>query len=426
MRHWIRRLCWLGCALLAAGNGLMAQTRSPLTWDQVLRRFEENNPMLQAGELSVNESRAEEITADLRPNPILSLSTDGTQLAPYEQVWQPLRGTMGVAMLSYLHERHHQRELRLESAQDGTAITVSDEADLKRTLLFNLRSAFVVALEAKAVLQLAEDNLAYWDRVLSISRTRFQAGDIAQIDLDRLELHRVQFVSDLQTAKVNLRTAKIELLMLLNDRTPVDQFDVTGPYNFNNELPPLDEFRKIALISRPDLKAAMQGIEQARTDHRLAIANGAADPTFSTWYSYNPSFNNPHDRYTIAGGVSIPLRIYDRNQGEKLRTRLAIERRQRLREVVQAQVFSDVDSAYAMVQGDLTLLRAYKAKYLQQAVNVRETLRFSYEHGGASLLDFLNAEDDYRAVELSYLNLIGSYLTAAAQLNLAVGREVLQ
>ncbi len=418
---------WLGCAvLLSMGISANAQTNSPLTWDQVRQRFETNNPTLRAGEFNVSESKAEEITAYLRPNPTLTLSEDGTQIAPYEGVWQPLKGTMGVTALSYLHERDHKRELRRQSAQEGTGIAISSQADLQRTLLFSLRSAFIETLEAKAVLQLAKDDLAYWDHILGISRDRFQAGGIARIDLDRLELQRVQFESDLQTAEVNLRTAKIELLTLLDDRTPVDQFDVTGPFDYNDQLMPLDELRNLALANRPDLRAATQAIQQATTNHKLAVADGSTDPTFSAWYSYNPSFNNPYAHQTLGASVSVPLRIFDRNQGEKLRTQLDIDRSQRLLDATQAQVFGDVDSAYAMVNSDLALLRPYKAKYLQQAIRVRETVRFSYEHGAASLLDFLNAESDYRTVQLSYLNLIGSYLTAAAQLNLAVSREVLQ
>lgn len=281
-------------------------------------------------------------------------------------------------------------------------------------------------LQAKAVWQVAKDNLDYWDKVLDISRTRFQAGDLAQIDVDRLELQRVQFESDVQTAEVNLRTAKIEMLMLLNDRTPVEQFDVMGLFEFNEQLSPLDEFRKTAVDTRPDLRAAVQAVDKAKTDHRLAVSNGSTDPTFAAWYTYNPSFNNPFDHQTLGASVSIPLRIFDRNQGEKLRTQLDIGRNDDLTEAARAQVFSDVDSAYAMVNSNLILLRPYKSKYLQQAVRVRETVRFAYEHGGAALLDFLSAENDYRSVQLNYVNLVGSYLTAAAQLNLAVGREVIQ
>jgi cobalt-zinc-cadmium efflux system outer membrane protein len=246
------------------------------------------------------------------------------------------------------------------------------------------------------------------------------------VDLDRLELQRVQYESDLQTAEVNLRTAKIQLLALLNDRMPVEQFDVTGPYDFSTQIASLKEVRQTALDTRPDLKAAIEAIDKAQTDHKLAIANGSTDPTFSTWWSYNPSFNNPHAHQTLGASINIPLRIFDRNQGEKLRTQLDVTRNERLRDAAEAQVFSDVDSAYATVNSTVILLQPYKDRYLQQASRVRDTIAFSYEHGAASLLDFLNAQADYRSVQLNYLNLVASYLNAASQLNLAVGREVIQ
>jgi cobalt-zinc-cadmium efflux system outer membrane protein len=424
MQQIIRRVCL--AALLAAGFARGASAQKALTWDEVRARFEANNPTLLADKVSIDESKAQEITAYLRPNPQLTLSEDGTQVAPYSGKWAAFRGTYETPAISYLHERQHKRELRLESAEKGTLIAESSHADLERTLLFNLRGAFVATLQAKVVLQLAKDNLAYYDNVLDISRTRFSAGDIAQIDLDRLELQRVQYESDLQTAEVNLRTAKIQLLTLLNDRTPIERFDVVGLFEFNDQLMPRDEFRKIALDTRPDLKAAVEAVDKAQTDHKLAVANGSTDPILSAWYTHNSSNNNPYGINTLGLSVSIPLRIFDRNQGEKLRTQLDIDRNEKLRGAAEALVYSDVDSAYAVVNSNVILLQPYKTKYLQQAVRVRDTVFFAYQHGGASLLDFLNAQSDYRTVQLTYVNLIGSYLTAAAQLNLAVGREVLQ
>jgi outer membrane protein, heavy metal efflux system len=398
--------------------------QSSFTWQQIRDKFEAVNPTLLADKLNINESRAQEITAYLRPNPTFTLALDGTQIAPDKEVWRPFAGTFESPGLSYLHERQHKRELRLESAKKQTRIAESSYADLQRTLLFNLRSEFVSALQAKAVLQLAKDNLAYYDQVLDISRNRFNAGDIAQIDLDRLELQRVQYESDLQTAKVNLRTAKIQLLTLLNDRTPIEQFDVTGPYDFSDQLLPRDDFRKIALDTRPDLKAAVEAIDKAQTDHKLAIANGSTDSTFGAWYTHNSSNNNPFGINTLGVSVSLPLRIFDHNQGEKLRTKLDITRNERLRDAAEAGVLSDVDSGYATLESSLVLLRPYKTKYLQQSVRVRDTVFFSYQQGGASLLDFLNAQAEYRSLQLNYVSLVGSYLTAAAQLNMAVGREV--
>jgi len=412
--------------VLLTSVGLMAQTPSALTWEQVRQRFEQNNPTLLAGKLNIDESKAEEITAFLRPNPGFNLAVDGTQIAPRQGVWQPFAGTTEAPGISYLRERRRKRELRLESAKKGTLIAEWTQDDLERNLIFGLRSAFVSTLQAKAVLQLAKDNLAYYDHVLDISSKRFKAGDIAQIDLDRLELQRVQYESDLQTAEVNLRTSKIALLTLLNDRTPIEQFDVNGPFDFSEQLLPRDDFRKIALDTRPDLKAAVEAVDKAQTDYKLAVANGSTDPTLSAWYTHNASNNNPFAINTLGVSVGIPLRIFDRNQGEKLRTKLDITRNERLRDAAEAQVFSDVDSGYATLDSTILLLKPYKAKYLQQSVRVRDTVYYSYQRGAASLLDFLNAESDYRAVQLNYVNLIGSYLTAAAQLNLAVGREAIQ
>jgi cobalt-zinc-cadmium efflux system outer membrane protein len=417
--HNSSRLAWLWLALFLAA-ALTASAQQTLTWEQVRLRFEQNNPTLLAGKLNIDESRAQEITAHLRPNPSLALDVD--QINPFNG--GPAHGTAGdlltTASVSYLIERQRKRELRLESAQKETAITVSNQDDLERNLLFNLRGAFVQTLQAKAVLSVARDNLEYYDHVLGISADRFNAGDISRVDLDRLELQRVQYESDLQTAEVNFRTAKIQLLTLLNDRTPVESFDVSGPFDFKEEIAPLDDFRKIALDSRPDLRAAVQAVDKAKADHKLAIANGSTDPTLGFDVGRNP----PIDQY-IGFNVSIPLRIFDRNQGEKLRTKLDIERNQRLVDASQAQVFSDVDSAYATLNSNVILLRPYKAKYLDQAIRVRDTIAFSYQHGGASLLDFLSAQGEYRTVQLAYVNLVGSYLTAASQLNLAVGREVI-
>ncbi|MGH9513194.1 MAG: TolC family protein [Terriglobales bacterium] len=410
---------------LLLGFGATAAAQQVLTWEQVRAKFEQSNPTLLADEMNIEELRAQEITAYLRPNPDFTLAVDGTQIAPRNGVWRPFAGTFEYPGISYLHERQHKRELRLESAKKGTVIAESSHADLDRTLLFNLRSAFVSTLQAKSVLQLAKDNLAYYDHVLDVSGERFKAGDIAQIDLDRLELQRVQYESDLQTADVNLRTAKIQLLTLLNDRTPIEQFDVTGRFDFADQVMPRDEFRKIALDTRPDLKSAAEAVDKAQTDHKLAVANGSTDPTLSAWYTHNSSNNNPFGINTIGVSVSIPLRIFDRNQGEKLRTQLDIARNERLRDAAEALVLSDVDSGYATLDSTLTLLRPYKAQYLKQSVRVRDTVYFAYQHGGASLLDFMNAEADYRSVQLNYVNLVGSYLTAAAQLNMAVGREVI-
>lgn len=409
-----------GVLLPAAG---LAQTA--FDWQQIKRKFESVNPTLRAAQLNLDESRAAEVTAFLRPNPDFTFSTDGTQLTPYQGIWRPFTGTQFLEGFSYLHEREHKRELRLEGAKLSTEITASTTLDQERSLLFNLRSAFVNTLQAKAVLLNARENLAYWDRELDVNRLRYRSGDLALVDLNRLELQRVQFESDYETALVNLRTAKIQLLTLLNDRTPIEQFDVTGPFDFNEQLKSMAEFRQTALENRPDLKAAIQSVDLAESTHRLAVANGSTDPTYSAWFTHNPSFNNPYDNNTLGASVTIPLRIFDRNQGEKARTQIDIRRSEQLRDATQAQVFSDVDSAYVTLVSAVNLLRPYRDKYLKMAEDTRDRISFSYRNGGASLLDYLDAEKAYRDTRLAYLNLIGAYLSAAAQMDMAAGREVM-
>lgn len=235
-----------------------------------MERFRTGNPTLKAAQLAIDESRATEITAFLRPNPDLSLATDGTQLTPFQGVWRPFTGTQFTTMGSYLHERRKKRELRRDSARESTVIAESTYLDQERVLIFNLRNAFVQTLQAKAVLENAKENLEYWDRELGVNRLRQNAGDLSLLDLSRMELQRVQFESDYETSFVNLRTSKIQLLTLLNDQTPIEQFDISGPFEFTDGMRAMEDYRNEALEARPDLKAAIQNVELARINHELA------------------------------------------------------------------------------------------------------------------------------------------------------------
>jgi cobalt-zinc-cadmium efflux system outer membrane protein len=417
----------VGC--VAAG----AAAQTSLTWPEVRDRFRATNPTLQAGQIGIDESKAAEITAYLRPNPQCSIAFDqiGNTVTSDQHPGNAFSASTLGGNCSYLWEREHKRGFRLDSAQGATAIAHSAQADLERGLVFTLRTAFVQVLQAKAFLTLARENLTSYDQVLAVGRDRLRSGDIAQIDLDRLELQRVTYESDVQTAEVNLRTAKIQLLRLMNDQTTmVEQFDVSGPFDFTSPAQPLNDFRRIAFDVRPDLRAALQAIDKARTDHRLAMANGATDLTIGVdagfpsisqvWESYSPPL-----RQFVGFSLGMPIRIFDSNQGEKLRTQLDITRSERLADAAKLQVFGDVDTAYATVMSTVALLQPYRDRYLAQATRVRDIVTFSYQRGGASLVDFLQSQQEYRSVQISYVNLVAAYLNAVAQLNQAIGQEVL-
>jgi outer membrane protein, heavy metal efflux system len=419
--RWLVRV-----AILLASIPIALPAQTALTWQQIKDKFESANPTLKASRLNIDESRAAEITAYLRPNPNLSFGLDQLPFLPLtspagQTVFRPLSNLLPSSSISYLHEREQKRELRRDVAKKSTDVTTLAYSDQERSLMFTLRNAYVQVLQNKAFLENAKTNLDYWDRELGIDKLRFDAGDLAQLDYEKLRLQRIPFESDFETATVNLRTAKIQLLQLLNDRTPIAQFDVNGTYDYTDSLMTMDEFRNIALVARPDLLEALQNVELAKLNHKLAVANGSTDPTFGMDIASNP----PISAY-VGVNISIPLRIFDRNQGEKARTQIDIGRNERLVDAAQAQVFNDVDSAYVTLEGLLTILRPYKTEYLQLAADTRDKTQFAYQNGGATLLDYLDAEKTYRDTRLAYLNLIGSYLTAAAQMNMAVGREVLQ
>jgi len=404
-------------ALLAIPWAAAQTPNEALSWPQVLERFRQANPGLSAAELSVRENQANEVTAGLRPNPTFTSTEDQNNFFTTNP-YRPFGAVQWTQSLSQLVERRNKRQLRVDSAHLATEESKSDSSDLERNLIFALRDAFVRVLQGKSIIEVAEENLKYYDHVIDVNRERQKAGDIARVDLSRVELQRAQFQSDLLNARVNLRTSKIALLALLNDRLPVDQFDVTGPFEFKPILMPLDEVRNMALASRPDLRSAATAIEKAKTDNRLAWANGSTDPTFSVDYTRAGPFN------TIGVGVSIPLRVFDRNQGEKARTAIEVRRLGLNRTGLVTNIYRDVDSAYETLKSTLALLEPYRDQYLKQSEDVRDTVSFSYQKGGASLLELLDAQKSYRDTQLNYRNLVAAYLSAVNQLSLAVGQEV--
>ena len=406
--------CWYGILLVAATASAQSL---PLTWEQVRQRFEANNPSLVAGHLTVDEAKANEITANLRPNPQLSVVVDEftvfnpSVLSPNNAQWTP--------SVTQLIERQGKRHLRYQSAQLATLGTQADAKDLERTLIFSVRDAFNRLLAAKSILQLASDNLQYYDKVIEVNRERFKAGDISKIDLERVELQRAQFESDYQTAEVSLRQAKLDLLALTNDKTSLDQFDIVGNFEFQDAVPDESIIRQAALVNRPDLQSATTSVEKAQVDHKLAWANGSTDPTVGLEYQRNGTFN------TIGLDFAIPVRIFDRNQGEKQRTAVEIDRTRNLKQAVVLGILRDVDSARNSLASVIELLKPYRDHYIPESTEVRDTISFSYSHGGASLLDFLDAQREYRDTQLNYRNLIASYLSAVNQLNFSVGQEVI-
>ena len=401
---------------LAAAN-LPAQ-QQPFTWNEVRERFRQNNPSLLAGALTIEENRANEVTAGLRPNPDIGFTADQFHLFNPNPL-RPFQNAQFTPTIQELFERKHKRQLRVASARLITQASTTDQLDLERTLVYQLRDAFNRVLQAKALRDLAVQNVDYYSQIIKINNERLKDGDISRVDFVRVDLQFSQFESDLVNAEVNLRTSKIQLLSLMNDRRPVDGFDISGPFDFSERALLQEELRRQALATRPDLRSSTTQVERARADARLAVANGSTDPTFGF------EFQRVQTDNTAGLFVNFPLRIFDRNQGEKARTSIVIQQNERNRQVVEVGILRDVDSALANLESAVKLLKTYRDRYIPESTEIRDKIDFAYKNGGATLLDFLDAQRSYRDSQVAYLNLLGGYYAAANQLNQAVGLEVI-
>lgn len=393
-----------------------AQTLStPLTLQQAVALARSQNPTLLAAEHRLESTRAEEITASLRQNPVFT-ATGSTVTLSASNPASPYYYSVG---MSRLFERGQKRRWRLVGARATTQVTESQYHDLERQTILAVKQAFTNMLLAKAALQLADKNLSSYRQTVELSHVRLDAGAISQTDFERIDLQLASFESDYANAKVNLIQNSDELQQLLGSASPSRNFDVAGtldPPQLSLSLPDLE---KKALASRPDYLATQQAIQVVDANVKLAVANGTADPTLEAEYDRSGPYNS--------GGfsVNIPLRIFDRNQGEKQSTRFAAEANRFTDIAARNQVLSDVDQAWAAYWGAQTLALRYNTHYLAEAGHVLNNLEFGYRHGSTTLLDYLAALHDYRQTNLNALNANAQVWLGIHQLSFATATEIL-
>ncbi len=400
-------------------TSVRAQQQS-FTWEQMLDKFLSTNPTLRAQAQSIESNRASEITAGLRPNPQLQNDTTGATLGLYQEF-----------------EIGGKRPARMQSARLVTAISQTDLADTRRTLVFNLRQAFVAALLAKSDLDFAQDNLTNYQKVVDLNRLMLDQGSISHADFLKIELQTLQFLTDVDDAKLALKTAQASLRGLVGFSSLPQEFDVQGDLRAIPLEKNLAEIRQIALSNRPDLKSSETGREKAQADLRLAKANRWPDPTIGTSFLhtgneiggpnwFQPFFPKGNTSNAMGLGIaSISIPLFNRNQGEVARTRSEQLRADFLVQAARNQVLQDVETAYASFESSRERVRLYEQTYLARAKESLDIEAFSYRNGAASILDFLDAERTYRATELAYRQQLAAYLTNLAQLEAAVGTPLM-
>jgi outer membrane protein, heavy metal efflux system len=392
----IRLIGWaLLMLLLAASSSSPAQTPGvPLTLQQAIALARAKNPNLLSGQQHVIATRASEVTAGLRQNPNLTLSGTDVTL-PANNPGNPYSYS---ANLSRLFERGQKRRWRLDLAHSTTGVTQSQYQDTERQTIFAVKQAFTQMLAAKAGLKIADDNLQSYRKTVELSKQRLDAGDISATDFDRIELQLAEFEADYDNANLNLVQSGDQLKMLLGIDTPAPAFDIAGTLDPPQVTLTVADVEQRALAERPDYRAAQQSLRLAEANVKLAEAYGTTDPTLAGEYDRSGNDNS--------GGfqVNIPLRIFDRNQGEKERTRYEAQSTRFAEIAARNQVINDVNQAWAAYQTASAQSRRYNGHYLAQASRVRDNLEFSYRHGGSTLLDYLDALRDYRQINLDALN----------------------
>jgi outer membrane protein, heavy metal efflux system len=386
-----------------------------ITLDEAIQKALQHNHNLLAARTTIQQSEAEEVTANLRPNPVLFADWDYLPLSPGSQNTTYLQNSTEADIgLSYLFERGKKRQHRLQAAKDQTAVTVSTVADNERTLTFQVANQFISVQLAESTLDLAEQDLKSFQDTVNISQERYKAGDISKDDFLKIDLQMLQFQMDESQARLAKAQALSDLRQLLGyDSVPVD-YDVAGDLAYQPVHANLEDLQAKALASRPDLRAAQQGVTAANSQYQLQKAIGKQDVTATANYSHVNGINAA----SIYG--SIPLAIFNRNQGEIARARFAITQAQEQEKAISDQVMTDVRDAYAGLQSNDEIIRLYRSGYLDQAKEDRDISEYSYRHGAASLLDFLDAERSYRAIQLDYRQALASYNTALEQLREAV------
>src|SRR5579872_2347269 len=392
-----------------------------ITLDEAITLALANSPTLQAARTTVPQSQAQEITARMRPNPVLSWD------ALFIPIFSP--GDFSESFVNnvqqfdigvgYLIERGHKRQARLQAARDATAVTQSQLYDAERTLTLNVAQQFVNALLAKSNFEFAQQDLASFQETVNISQERYKAGDISEGDLLKIKLQLLQFQTDLASARIARAQALGTLRQLIGFQAVPGNYDVAGELAFQPLTVGREDLQARALHERPDLKAAQQGVTAAGSQVALAKANGKQD--------LDTAFTFSHVSGASSGSVSfsIPLAIFNRNQGEIARTRFALTQAQLTEKAAEETVFTDVSNAYEATKTNQEIVELYQSGYLNQAQQSRDISEYAYKRGAAALLDLLDAERSYRSTQLAYRQALATYMLSLEQLREAVGSRTL-
>jgi len=405
---WMIVLLLSFVAARGTGPASAEEPLTSLTLEDAIGVATRENLVLRAKESEYRSVKANEITARLRPNPTASYLAEQIPGGTFAT-------TQYTVALGQTIETGGKRQRRIESSRAATRVSGHELAEVRRQVIFQVKQAFTSVLVGQATLAVAEQNLKTLDDLERIQRVRAEKGDISELELLRIQVQRFTLERDAADARQAIRAAKIALRAAAGVDRIAEDYEIVGDLGYREVSAAAAELHRLALATRPDLRAADAARDKARADVDLARANA--------WWDVTPQleYQRIGDDNTIGLGFSIPIRIFDRNQGEIARTQAEVQRVNALREQARVQVLSEVDTALAVLQAAREKLVVLRDTYLPKATRVRDTVEFAYTRGGVSLLDFLDAQRTYRETALQQLRALGEYWGAVYQLEAAVG-----
>ena len=365
-----------------------------LTLDLAIDLALARNPALQAVRSGVDIAQAGVVTAGLRPNPELSVESEEY---PYFSATRPsfFSGQVITAGVEYEIQTKRRRSLRTSAAEAEVRRSGANLEDAARLLRLDVRTAFYRVLLAESNRQLAEAILGQTDQVIELNRARFEQGEISGLELTRIEVERLSFADDLFQARLELRNAKAALLALLNSPDIGLDVQVRGELD---EMPPMgiasdatgDDLLEMALERRPDFRAALAQLERASAQQRVERA--VANPNVTVRGGYQRAEQN----HSLVAEIAIPLTIFNRNQGEIMRSNAEALQAESLLAAARLQVALEVRQAHNAVEVNRERVNYIRTRQVSQAQEASRVTLAAYRLGGVPLMNYLDAQRRYR------------------------------
>ena len=405
-----------GLVFAALASAQTVPVSQIVTSDQAIKEAPAKNRGLAAEKLNISVAEAREITARIRPNPVLTVSGQTLNILGENYFSSTPLGPNQLNMhTDFPFERGHKREERIAVAKEAKSLAELGVREVMRQVIAGVQGGFVDVQQAKESLYLAQGTLRSLEGVVTINEARLNSGDLAQVELDRSRVAALQYRAAVQQAQLQLDKAKTQLQQSMGRGRKSPAFDGAGEMRRNSVIDSPVEIERLALIRRPDYLANQQSQARSQADLRLQIANGKVDYTIGAEFTRQSAWGVSGN--SVGMYFSMPLRVFNKNQGE-------ISRAGARTEALDASIDTEVEKAYRQYTVSKQLLTSVETGMIAKAKSVRDTTEYSYRRGEASLIQFLDAQRAFNDTMQPFNDARANYARSLYPINTVSGATV--